>query len=288
MFSFGGSASQVTMRCSAIKISVLLSLFSAAINSQPVLAANSDSTSVPPQAVVLSDLNLILGHSAQYIHNVREVNQTQLLTIGALLGLSGALMSVDKPIQSLAVRNRSSFNDDLFQIAEQYGAAGTGVIISGSVYTTGILFGDTEIRKTGIMMFEALIWSGIATNVFKSAFGRSRPYMNEGNGTFRPFQFKAGTTSLPSGHTTVAFAMSSVLSECIHNTAVSLGLYSLASLTALARVYHNVHWFSDTFLGAAIGTVAGIAIVHFNEKEFSHSTAHVHLVPNGIVVALQF
>jgi membrane-associated phospholipid phosphatase len=112
--------------------------------------------------------------------------------------------------------------------------------------------------------------------------------MNEGNGTFRAFQFKSGTTSLPSGHTTVAFAMSSVLSARIHNTAVSVGLYSLASLTALGRVYHNVHWFSDTFLGAAIGTVAGTAIVDFNEKEFSHSTAQVYLVPNGIALALLF
>jgi membrane-associated phospholipid phosphatase len=156
------------------------------------------------------------------------------------------------------------------------------------VYITGILFGDTEIRKTGIMMFETLMWSGIVTNVFKSAFGRSRPYMNEGNVEFRVFQFKAGTTSLPSGHTTVAFALSSVLSERLHNTAASVGLYSLASLTALARVYHNVHWFSDTFLGAAIGTVAGVAIADFNENGSPHSSAQVRLMPERISLVLSF
>ncbi len=276
------------MRCSAIKISLLISLLSLAINSQLVLGANPDSTAVPRKPVVLSDVNLVYDHSAQYIHNIGEVNQAQVLTVAAIFGFSGALMIVDKPIQSLALRNHSSLNDDLSQIGDQYGAAGTGLIISGSVYTTGIVFGDTEIRKTGIMMFEALMWSGIVTNVFKSAFGRSRPYMNEGNDTFRAFQFKAGTTSLPSGHTTVAFAMSSVLSERIHNTAVSVGLYSLASLTALARVYHNVHWFSDTFLGAAIGTVAGVAVAEFSEGGSSRPSTQIQLMPDRISMAILF
>ncbi len=258
------------------------------MNSQPLAAANSDSTSVPGKPVVLSDVNLIFSHSVQYIHNIGEVDQAQLFTVTALLGFSAVLMSVDKPIQSLALRNHSSFNDNLSQYAEQYGAASTGLIISGSVYTTGILFGNTEIRKTGIMMFETLMWSGIVTNVLKTTFGRSRPYMNEGNVQFRSFQFKAGTTSLPSGHTTVAFAMSSVLSERIHNTAVSVGLYSLASLTALARVYHNVHWFSDVFLGAAIGTVAGVAIADFSENGSPHSSTQVRLMPDRISLTLSF
>lgn len=279
---------QSAPKCSAVKISVLLSLFSVAINLQPLLAANSDSTSAPRKPVVLSDVNLILSHSAQYIHNVGEINQTQLLTVAALLGFSGALFSVDKPMQSLALRNHSSFNNDLFHITELYGATSTGLIISGSVYCTGLFLGDSDIGSTGRMMFESLLWSGIATSALKSLLGRSRPYTDEGNLKFRGLQFKDDYLSLPSGHTTVAFAISSVLSERIHNTAVSVGLYSLASLTALARVYHNVHWISDTFLGAAIGTVAGIAIVDFNEKGFSHSAAQLHLVPNGIALALLF
>lgn len=276
------------MRFSAIKISVLLSLFSVAINSQRLLAANSDSTSVPGKPVVLSDVNLILSHSAQYIHNIGEVDQAQLLTVAAFLGFSAALMSVDKPIQSMALRNQSSINNDLFHITEIYGAASTGLIISGSAYCMGLLLGASEIRSTGRMLFESLLWSGIVTNVFKSAFGRSRPYMNEGSGTFRAFQFKVGTTSLPSGHTTVAFAMSSVLSERIHNTAVSVILYSFASLTALARVYQNVHWFSDTFLGAAIGTVAGVAIADLSENDSPHSSTEVRLMPDRISIALSF
>jgi membrane-associated phospholipid phosphatase len=74
--------------------------------------------------------------------------------------------------------------------------------------------------------------------------------MNEGNVRFHWLQFSDKYLSFPSGYSKVAFALSSVLSERIHNTAVSIGLYSLAGMTALARVYHDEHWFSDVFLGA--------------------------------------
>ena len=38
------------------------------------------------------------------------------------------------------------------------------------------------------------------------------------------------------------------------------GLYALAGVTAWSRVYHDNHWFSDTFLGAALGTSVGLAV----------------------------
>jgi len=67
-----------------------------------------------------------------------------------------------------------------------------------------------------------------------------------------------------------------------------VGLYSFASLTALARVYQNVHWFSDTFLGAAIGTVAGVAIADLSENDSPHSSTEVRLMPDRISIALSF
>jgi membrane-associated phospholipid phosphatase len=252
------------------------------------LATSQDSTSHSVGTVLCSDGSLIYDHAFKYLHDATQINQEQILTGAAVLGVTGALFSLDKPIQSMAMRDRSTFNNNLFNITEFYGTASAGLVLSGSVYCSGLLSGDSYIRTTGRMMFESLLWAGVVTTTLKTLVGRSRPYKNEGNLKFRGFQFNDDYLSLPSGHTTVAFAVSSVLAERIHNSVASVGLYSLAGLTGLARVYHNQHWFSDVFLGAAIGTISGIEIVNFGTKEFLHSAARIELMPNKIEFAYSF
>ena len=66
---------------------------------------------------------------------------------------------------------------------------------------------------------------------------------------------------MPSGHATVAFAVSSVLAERIDNLYASIGLYSIASVTAISRLYHNRHWLSDVAVAATIGTATGLFVV---------------------------
>jgi hypothetical protein len=79
------------------------------------------------------------------------------------------------------------------------------------------------------------------------------------------------------GHSAVAFAVSSILAGRIKNTYASIGLYSLAALTARSRVYHDEDWLSDTFLGGAIGTVVGISVVELHEQHDRRS--YLKIVP---------
>jgi membrane-associated phospholipid phosphatase len=101
---------------------------------------------------------------------------------------------------------------------------------------SGLIFKDDYIRVTGRMVFESVLYSGIVTSFLKSFAGRYRPYTNEGSNYFQPLQFSTEKTSFPSGHTTVAFAISSVLANRIKNTYDSIGLYTLAGITGLSRI----------------------------------------------------
>ena len=58
---------------------------------------------------------------------------------------------------------------------------------------------------------------------------------------------------------------------------VSLLSYGLAGLAGLSRIYDNKHWASDVFLGAALGTVIGKAVVKLNETRREGS--RVSLIP---------
>ena len=102
-------------------------------------------------------------------------------------------------------------------------------------------------------------------------------------------------TSLPSGHTSTAFTAATILSNRIDNMYASVALYSLASLTALQRIYVDRHWFSDTILGAALGTAIGLKVVKLHEENASpKEDFQYNFYPQlqsgniGIGLALQF
>jgi len=104
---------------------------------------------------------------------------------------------------------------------------------------------------------EAVGYAGIITSVTKSLAGRSRPYNQEGKARFRPVDFNAGHTSFPSGHSTVSFAVSTVLANNTDNMFLKIFYFSASSLVACARIYHNDHWVSDAITGSLIGYFAG-------------------------------
>ena len=248
-----------------------------------------DSISTNPLLSVLcSDSREFIDCVALRFHEATHPNESSLVTVGIVAGTTASLFFADQSIQSFAERSHSRLNDDIFNVTEQYGATGNAIILSGSIYGAGLLSGSPGIRKTGTMLFESLFWTGVVTTTLKCAFGRSRPYMNEGNVRFHGIQVSDKYLSFPSGHSAVAFTLSSVLSERIHNTVASIGLYSLASLTAIARIYHDEHWISDVFLGAIIGTSIGTAVTSDDEQKSNRSSFHAYLLPNGFGFIMEF
>lgn len=182
-----------------------------------------------------------------------------LYTAGAV-GVPVLAITADEDIRTWLQKQESPLNKDVATVVKQYGEIKYASVFALSVYAGGLVFGDDDIRITGRLLGESLLLAGITTQAVKMLAGRSRPYRNDGPWYFAPLQSTNERLSFPSGHATVAFALSSVLSERLDNTWASVGLYSLASLTGLSRVYHNEHWFSDVLLGAVVGTASGLAV----------------------------
>ena len=203
-----------------------------------------------------TDFNSFLNTGGNLFSNYfRFDKSTQLNTAGSILLISAGY-TVDYNMKTFTGRNHSDFNNNLFSVDRFYGSE-YSLIGIGGLYGYGLIFNDPVVRKIGLQTIEAVGYAGLITVTLKSIVGRSRPYTNEGKYRFRPFNVHAAYTSFPSGHSTVVFAVSTVLANNTDNIFLKILCYSAAFIVAGARVYHNAHWLSDTIAGSAIGYFVG-------------------------------
>ena len=201
-------------------------------------------------------------------------NSSDWINAGLVTAGTVSLFTIDKSVRELASKNQSELNNKLFNFDAFYGNAYTA-LFTASIYGFGILSNNKGIRNLGLNSFEAFFYSGLITGILKVSIGRRRPYAGDSHLYFKPFQLTDNDfQSLPSGHTTVSFAVSTVLAQYLDNIFWKVFWYGAAGMVSLSRVYHNQHWFSDIFLGAAIGYFVGQFIVNQNTETSSRITAN--------------
>ena len=162
------------------------------------------------------------------------------------------------------------------QGAEVVGVVGKpgALIVSVGSYVAGRLTHHDGLADAGLHATEAVLVSGVVTNMIKPLLGRARPSLSPQQDplTFHPFRSDDEYRALPSGHTTVAFAAAAVVSAEFSRSryaarhprvarAMAPVMFGVASLVGASRMYHNAHWASDVVAAAGIGTVTGLMVV---------------------------
>ncbi len=217
----------------------------------------------------LSDVNHFFYTGGEIATQPLQYSSSDWLTFGAVVGGTALLFTVDQNVREFAQENQNSTKDKIFGIDKYYGSGYTALFTAG-LYGVGLFTGESGIRKLGLHASEALIYAGIITTVLKVIIGRRRPYAGDDHLVFKPFQFTNNDyQSLPSGHTTVVFAVSTVMADYIDNIFWKIFWYGSAGLVGAARIYHDKHWVSDVFLGGAIGYFVGRFVVNLNNGEDS-------------------
>ncbi len=219
-------------------------------------------------------------------------SSTELYLTGAVVAFTGIAFLSDSQVKTTISNNHTALMDNVSTVGEKYGrSVNTGVLGTG-LYLSGLLLDNKDISTTGRMVVESVIYSGLAVGVLKFTLSRGRPYENDGPSDFFDFSFKEEDVSFPSGHTATAFAVSTVLSRKINNVYATIGLYSLAGLTAYQRIYDNKHWFSDVVVGATLGYFIGSTIANSEEERETNNNflSKVNLMPsvnsNGVGLSL--
>ena len=160
-------------------------------------------------------------------------------------------------------------------------AAPTVALIAGTGLYAAFI-DDRDGYREAWSLVEAGAFSGATAEVLGYALGRERP-----DQTTSPNQWRGGSDSFPSLHTTVAFAVGTVFAESGNDEYRWIRRiigYGIAGATGYVRVEENVHWLSDTVAGAALG-IATAKFVLNRQNSPNRGTVQIQPVKGGWMVS---
>jgi len=186
-----------------------------------------------------------------------------------MAGATGFALMFDENVSRFMTKNQTNFWKDFSRISDLGGEKNVIIPALLLTYGTSFIIKDEKLQLTAEASIKSAITSFIFTESFKQIFGRARPYMELGAFHSRPFpilkdEFKA----MPSGHTSVAFAIFTPFAENY-----SRWIYCIPVSVAFGRVYQNRHWFSDVIAGGSIGFLSAYFFIHGRQK--------IEIIPNG-------
>jgi membrane-associated phospholipid phosphatase len=214
-------------------------------------------------------------------------------TTSIVAGVTGVFFVLDDEINAEIKDNRSSTTDAFFAVFEPFGNSALTIPAMIGFYMYG-RFGENEkVERTALLASESFLVTSLFTGILKIGVGRVRPSI-EGvtANTFHPPWTSRAGNSFPSGHTSTAFAIATIVANEYENVPLLAPIsYGIASLTALSRLNDKKHWASDVIFGAALGyfTSKTILKLHSNKKG-RHFTIYprVDRGGGGLILSTQF
>lgn len=213
------------------------------------------------RAPVIGDV-MLLGEGTGYaLTGPLRWDRDDLRFLGLAVAGVAAVSLLDEAGRDLMAANQSETNARIERWVEPFGAT-RGLKVLGGFYAAGLVLNDPKLRGVAVEgLATSLVASVLITPPLTSVFGRPRPRANRPAHTFRE-----GGNSLPSGHTTQAFAVASVIATEYPHPAVQVGVYGLASAVGLSRMYRRSHFLSDVTAAALIGSTVGRTVARYGQR----------------------
>ncbi len=194
---------------------------------------------------------------------------------GSVVVIGATLFVFDDEIRHLFQNNQHNAIDFAAKyIFEPLGSGIYPAVLLGGYYLYGLKTNNIKSRQIAIGGTQAFLMASLTAQVLKNVFHRHRPYQDNPS---NPYIWDGplgdwGYTAFPSGHTTAAFAVATLMASVYKDKPWVVVLsYSLASGVGLSRVYDNMHWSTDVFIGAAIGFAVGKTVYNIMAKDSNFS-----------------
>ncbi len=179
---------------------------------------------------------------------VQDTNPRALLYAMGSAAVLASLSPLDPPFLEEVQEGYSGGLATYLDATNELGGP-RAIVPVASLLVVSLATDNPRFQDAAFTSLQALAYSAAITAGFKIAIGRFRPEADAGAYRFAPF---SGNRSLPSGHTSAAFAIVTPWVLYYPNVA-TYGLFALSVGTAVARIALDKHWPTDVLAGAAIG-----------------------------------
>ena len=132
------------------------------------------------------------------------------------------------------------------EVGNAYGSGLNALGLSAGVWALAGATGHPQLQTTASELIRSVLLAGGMVVPLKRITNRWRPDHSD-------------RRSFPSGHSAIAFAMSTAMARQYGRRA-GVPLYALATLTPLARIHYQRHYLSDVVAGGILGVAAGWAV----------------------------
>ena len=219
-------------------------------------------------------------------------DRSDWITVGWVAGGTGMFIALDEEINNVFKNNRSIYTEKLMDVFEPFGNGAYTLPGLAAFYIFGHFNENEKAKRTTLIATESFLITGLYTSILKYSFGRHRPRTGNSSTSFDGFSTNKNYNSFPSGHTSTAFAIATVVANQYEKTPYIKPIsYGIAAMTGLSRINFEAHWASDVFFGAALGYFTAKTLLRLhNNKKGQHFTIYPRADSRGggIVLSKNF
>ncbi|WP_153799981.1 phosphatase PAP2 family protein [Foetidibacter luteolus] len=124
--------------------------------------------------------------------------------------------------------------------------------LPAGMYICGVLAKDKDLKRNAWQLTGTILISGAVTHTLKTLIRRKRPYESY-PGIIHPYKPNYDHRSMPSGHTSLAFATATGIALEYRKWYIAAPALAYAAAVGYSRMYLGVHYPSDVLAGAAVG-----------------------------------
>lgn len=183
-----------------------------------------------------------------------------LLCITSSLSHAQFIQKLDRQtLEEFSEDRTNSMTRFMQNVSSTTGAISLGV--PAALIIKGMISGDKLTLRKGMYIVKTIAVSSAITFVMKYTFNRQRPFKAD---SLIIKASRGGGPSFPSGHTSLAFATATSLSFAYPKWYVIIPSYLWAVTVGYSRMYLGVHYPTDVWVGAMVGTLSGFLSYKLN------------------------